>query len=276
MIYVTDASYFVSSLGGFGEHAEELRKRAVRVVLAVGIITVFILTFHVESYSVDGFMLYYPVPQPLDNIAAQVTTHLRDVLVPPSVQLIQTAPGEAFFAQVYIAALVGVAAAMPIIVREVSGFLGPALAESEIRVGRAISVPAIGLFVAGCIFSYQIVVPYILDFLYKYGESAGLITFLNVIDFVTFVLQFLLAFGISFQLPLGMYAVTASGMVAPDFWKKNARYAIVVIVIFGAVFTPDGSGITMWFIAAPMIALYVAGMLFIMRRVKTTSVSSVQ
>ena len=260
----------MSSLAGFGEHAEELRKRSIRVVLAVGAITAFILTFHIESHLLEGgLVLYYPVPQPLDNIAAQITNHFRESLVPPSVQLIQTAPGEAFFAQVYIAALLGAVASMPVVVREVSGFIGPALAESEIKVGRAISIPAIGLFAIGCVFSYQIVVPYMLDFLYKYGESAGLVTFLNVIDFVTFVLQFLLAFGMSFQLPLGMYAATASGMVSPDFWKRNARYAVVAIVIFGAIITPDGSGVTMWFIAAPMIALYAAGTLFVMRRIKT-------
>jgi sec-independent protein translocase protein TatC len=105
-----------------------------------------------------------------------------------------------------------------------------------------------------------------LDFLYRYGESAGLITFLNVIDFVTFVLQFLLAFGLSFQLPLVMYAITASGMIDSDFWRKNIRYAIVIIVIFGAVITPDGSGVTMWFIAGPMIGLYLAGMGIIERQ----------
>ena len=269
----------MSGLEGFGEHAEELRKRAVRAVLAVAIITAFILTFHIEPYQfvvgADGYAitLYYPAPQPLDNIAAQITWHLRDALVPDTVQLIQTAPGEAFFAQIYIAALVGVAAAMPFIVREAAAFIRPALEEREIHVSRAISLPAIGLFATGCIFSYYMVVPYILDFLYRYGESAGLVTFLNVIDFVTFVLQFLIAFGISFQLPLAMYAATMSGMVAPDFWKRNARYAIVAIVVFGAVITPDGSGVTMWFIAAPMIALYAAGTAFIMRRARTQSAS---
>ena len=105
-----------------------------------------------------------------------------------------------------------------------------------------------------------------LEFLYRYGESAGLVTFLNVIEFVTFVLQFLLAFGFSFQLPLVMYAISASGMVDADFWRKNIRYAIVTIVIFGAIITPDGSGVTMWFIAGPMIALYVAGMMLIERK----------
>ena len=116
-------------------------------------------------------------------------------------------------------------------------------------------IPSLGLFIAGCVFSYNLVIPYILEFLYRYGESAGVATFLNVIDFVTFVLQFLLAFGFSFQLPLVMYAISASGMVDADFWRKNIRYAIVAIVIFGAVITPDGSGVTMWFIAGPMIAL---------------------
>ena len=105
-----------------------------------------------------------------------------------------------------------------------------------------------------------------MDFLYRYGESAGLVTFLNVMDFVSFVLQFLLAFGLSFQLPLVMYAVTVSGMIDSNFWRKNIRYAIVIIVIFGAIITPDGSGVTMWFIAGPMITLYVIGMAVIERK----------
>ncbi len=108
--------------------------------------------------------------------------------------------------------------------------------------------------------------PYILEFLYRYGESAGLLTFLNIINFIAFVLQFLLAFGLSFQLPLVMYAATASGLTEAKFWRKNIRYAIVIIVIFGAVITPDGSGVTMWFIGGPMIALYVAGMIFVERK----------
>jgi len=73
----------------------------------------------------------------------------------------------------------------------------------------------------------------------------------------------LLAFGFSFQLPLVMYAISASEMVDADFWRKNIRYAIVIIVIFGAIITPDGTGVTMAFVAGPMIALYAAGMIFI-------------
>jgi len=256
----------MSELEGINRHLEELRKRLLRIVLVIGIITAFILTFHAEPIQVGQITLYYPTPEPLNNIAAQITNHMKFNLVPEDVQLIQTAPGQAFFAQVYIAALVGIVVGMPVIIKELVGFIKPALKENEINVSRSISIPALGLFIAGCIFSYNFVIPYILEFLYRYGESAGLVTFLNIMDFVTFVLQFLLAFGFSFQLPLVMYAISASGMVDSDFWRKNIRYAIVVIVIFGAVITPDGSGVTMWFIAVPMIVLYVTGMIVIKRQ----------
>jgi len=253
----------MSEIQEINKHLKELRKRVLRIVIVIGVITAFLLTFHAEPFEFAGLTLYYPTPEPLHNMAAQITNYMKINLVPEDVQLIQTAPGQAFFAQVYIAALVGMVLGMPIIIKETVGFLKPALKENEIHISRSISIPALGLFAAGCVFSYTFVIPYILDFLYRYGESAGLITFLNVIDFVAFVLQFLLAFGLSFQLPLIMYAVTASGMTDTKFWRKNIRYAIIIIVIFGAVVTPDGSGVTMWFIAGPMIALYLAGMIVI-------------
>ena len=256
----------MSELEGINKHLEELRKRLLRIVLVIGIITVFIITFHAEPIQIGQFTLYYPTPEPLHNIAAQITNHMKINLVPEGVQLIQTAPGQAFFAQMYVAALVGIVVGMPVIIKELVGFIKPALKENEINVSRSISLPALGLFIAGCVFSYNFVIPYILEFLYRYGEGAGLVTFLNVMEFVTFVLQFLLAFGFSFQLPLIMYAISVSGMVDADFWRKNIRYAIVIIVIFGAVITPDGTGVTMMFVAGPMIALYVAGMIVIERK----------
>ncbi len=258
----------MDELKQIGTHLEELRKRLIRIVLTVVIISVFILSFHLNAFDYNGITLYYPTPDPLDNIAAQVTVAMKNQMVPESVQLIQTAPGQAFFAQFYVAGLLSLVFGMPIIVKELVGFVSPALGKKETKIIRNITVPAVGLFIAGSLFSYFFVTPYILEFLYKYGESSGLVTFLNVVDFITFVLQFLLAFGISFQLPLVMYAVSASGMTDAKFWRKNIRYAIIVIVIFGAVVTPDGSGITMWFVSGPMMALYLVGMIFVERQSK--------
>src|SRR5438552_3314057 len=138
------------------EHLEDLRKRILRMVIAVGIIAFFILGFHVTPFIFNGITLYYPTFSPFDNI----------------------------------------------------------------------------------------------------------------VDFITFVLQFLLAFGISFQLPLIMYTVTASGMVNEKFWRRNIRYAIIAMVILGADITPDGSGVTMWFVSLPMIGLYLIGIILSERQAK--------
>jgi sec-independent protein translocase protein TatC len=63
-----------------------------------------------------------------------------------------------------------------------------------------------------------------------------------------------------------MYGVALTDAVSPRFWRDNFRYAVIIVIVFGAVITPDGSGITMWFVAGPMLALYVAGMLIVERR----------
>lgn len=260
----------MSELQGIFAHLSELRSRITRIVILAGIIITFLLTFRAEQTVYNGLTLYYPTPDPLHNIAAQVTNYMMETLVPQNVQLIQTAPGQAFYAQVYVAALIGLVLSMPIIVREFTAFIRPALKESEVHAVHSIAAPILVLFVAGVAFSYLVVVPFTLDFLYQYGESAGLVTFLSVMDFVSFVLQFLLAFGIAFQLPLIMYAATVSGLTDVQFWRRNIRYAIVALVIIGAAVTPDGSGVTMWFISGPMIALYLVGMIVIERRERSS------
>jgi len=253
----------MSSIEGISQHLEELRKRIMRIIIAIGVIFLFVVSCHLYPVEVAGFQLYYPTIDPIDNIAAQITKHLKNNLVPEGVQLIQTEPGQALFAQMYVGALVAIVVGMPVIIKESIGFIKPALKEHEIKVTRSIALPALALFITGCIFSYFLVIPYMLEFLYMYGDASGLITFLNIMDFITFVLQYLLAFGVSFQLPLIMYALSVSGIVGDKFWRKNIRFAILAITIFGAVVTPDGSGVTMWFISIPMMALYLGGMVII-------------
>src|SRR5438309_1474194 len=192
-----------------GEHLEEIRKRVIRMVIAISIISFFILGFHLTHFVYNGITLYYPSPNPFDNMAAQVTVAMKHHLVPPTVQLIQTAPGQAFFAQFYVAILLGMVIGMPIIVKEFVGFLAPALGKKEIHIIRSITIPAVCLFVVGCLFSYFFVTNYFLELLDKYAQSVELVIFLNVADFITFVLQLLVSFGLSLQVPMIMYAVSA-------------------------------------------------------------------
>ncbi|HEX7275254.1 MAG TPA: twin-arginine translocase subunit TatC [Nitrososphaeraceae archaeon] len=292
------------------EHFDELRIRLIHIVICIAIITIFSMSFSIKStvlpfsfpsqddISQENVKIYYPFPDPLNNVALQLTSFMKDTLLPTGVKLIQIAPGQVFFAQVHISLLIGLICSLPIIIKEIFGFISPAfdpsknkedfeteeenkddiskskLERTDDKKGMSFSrfnlfkviSPIFLLFILGVVFSYVLVIPFTLNFLYKYGESIGAETFLTVSDFITFVLQFILGFGIAFQLPVIMYVLSLSGMTDSKFWQRNFRYAIIIITVFGAIITPDGSGVTMWFIALPMVALYALGIIAIRRR----------
>ncbi|MGA6921511.1 MAG: twin-arginine translocase subunit TatC [Nitrososphaeraceae archaeon] len=251
------------------QHMEELRSRILRIAICVIIITVFSMSFGIRTFELDSsIIIYYPYPDPFYNIAIQITKYMQETLLPPEVKLIQTAPGQAFFSQIYVSVLIGFIGSMPIIVKEIYGFISPAI-EKKTKIGIwNIFLPTIFLFLIGVIFSYILVIPFVLDFLYSYGQAIGVETFLNIDNFISFVLQFFLGFGIIFELPMIMYAVALTGAIDAKFWRKNFRYAIILFVIFGALITPDGSGITLWLVALPMLLLYFIGMVVIENREK--------
>ncbi len=295
----------MSSSGmSIAEHFNELRIRIIHIVICIAIITIFSMTFSIKSINLpislpaqdggpqENLKAYYPYPDPLNNVALQLTSYMKDTLLPTGVKLIQTAPGQVFFAQVHISLLIGLICSLPIVIKEIFGFISPAFvpsknkddsetkeedkdgirkdkngkkAFSRFKLFKVIS-PIFLLFLLGVAFSYVLVIPFTLNFLYKYGEAIGAETFLTVNDFITFVLQFVLGFGIAFQLPVIMYVLSLSGATDSKFWQRNFRYAMIIITVFGAIITPDGSGVTMWFIALPMIALYAIGILAIRRR----------
>jgi len=252
----------------FVEYIQDLRIRAIRIAIAIGVTSVFCMTFGIGIFNIGGYRIPLPYPDTLNNIAIQVVLTMKKNLLPQSVNLIQLTPQGAFFTQIYIAAMLGMIVAMPVIVRELAAFIGPGLYQREKTNVKKFTASAIVLFAIGCLFSYFIVIPYILNFLYKYGQSIDVSTFFDVGEFVPFVMQLLIIFGLSYQFPIIMWATTVSGMVGHSFWRHNLRYAIIIITIFGAFITPDGSGVTMWFVAGPMLLLYVIGMLILERKMK--------
>src|ERR671926_178561 len=264
------------------EHIDELRSRMLRIIISVMIITIFSMSFGIKAFTLyypmvdnnnnnssNSIPLFYPYPDPFNNVAIQVTSFMEKTLLPQEVKLIQTAPGQAFFAQVYVSTLIGVICSIPIISKEIFGFISPAIGNQTKKIGITnVFLPIVSLCITGIVFSYIVVIPFTLNFLYKYGQSIGVATFLNINDFISFVLQFFLGFGIAFELPIIMYAIALTGIINTKFWRNSFRYAVIIFVIFGAIITPDGSGITMWFVAGPMITLYLFGMVAIERRDK--------
>ena len=130
----------MSSSGmSIGEHIDELRIRIIHIVICIAIITIFSMSFGIKSAVIpielpsldaggqqNNLTIYYPYPAPFDNIALQLTVFMKDTLLPPEVEFIQTAPGQVFFAQVHISLLIGLICSLPVVIREIFGFFSPA------------------------------------------------------------------------------------------------------------------------------------------------------
>lgn len=254
----------------FLEHLDELRRRLIRVFLTIAIITVISLTFSLEYVDISGISILLPFPNPTKNIAGQAILRMSKDVLPDNVPLIQTSPGQVFLSEITVAVLIGVLVSMPYTTKQISAFLGPGLYEREKRMILRLVLPITVLFIIGALFSYFFVVPASLRILYGFGSEIRVVTFITISDLIGFVAIFILAIGFAFQLPIIMWVITSLRLVEPSFWRKNISYAVFGIVVFGAVITPDGSGITMWFISAPMILLYGLGYLILKMRYRST------
>jgi sec-independent protein translocase protein TatC len=256
MIKISEDKPFIKLL-------HELRVRVTRICIIMIILVFVCMTLGVTVINFNGYGLFILYPDTFNSLSIQVISQLKNDLLPDNVSLIQTTPGQAFTAQVYVAIIIGIVGSFPVIVGELFAFLNPALHYSEKKIIKRIVVPIISLFVVGCLFSYYVAIPYTLDFLYEYGQAIGVLTYFEITPFIFFVVNMLLIFGFAFQLPIVMWALTKTRIVNTNFWKDNLRYVAIFLVIMGAIITPDGSGITMWFVVGPLMLLYVIGIITI-------------
>lgn len=252
----------------FWDHLEELRKR-LKVVLAV-VVVLFVLFLTTGIGSITLGSTQVPMLMPAlgptnENVATQFFLAMKTFLVPDRVGGIPVnftfqQPWDAYVVMFKVAFFLAIVTGSPVMVYEFGKFIGPALKPSEKRLILRITVPVLVLFLLGVTLCFVIVLPFTFNLLYSVQNLLGANLLLLYGDsFIDFVLLFSLAFGLAFQLPVLMYGLSALGMASSDFWKRNWRFAAVAIFIFGALITPDGSGVTMFFVSLPMLALYIVG-----------------
>jgi sec-independent protein translocase protein TatC len=252
----------------FFEHLEELRQR-LKVVLAA-VLVFFVLFVTTAGAFVDigsaRIPMLVPALGPRETpIANQFFLWLKGFLVPAqidgqTVSFTFRAPWDGVVVQLKTALFLALMVTSPLTAYEVGRFVGPALKPSERRLLFRVTLPILVLFLAGVLLCLVVVLPFTFSLLYTYQTALGAnLLLLFADDFISFVLLFMLAFGLAFELPVLMYGLTALGIISSEFWKKNWRFAAIAIFVFGAIITPDGSGITMFLVALPMLALYVLG-----------------
>ncbi len=247
----------------------EVRRRVVRIGIVVAGIFGFLLFFELVPFRISflgvSVPFAYPWPSPFYNVTAQIFQPMVAWMLPPGVELLNVGVGDSIVVQMEIGLLLAVILGMPWIVHEAGAFLVPALRQNERLLLRQVGIPATVLFALGTTIGLVFITPFTFRLLFRYVAAMGLAPVLGVQDFVTFALLYSLAFGVVFELPVFIYALTRLGVVRASAWKKHWRGAILGALVFGMIITPDNSGITMLLIATPMIGLYFGGAYFAAR-----------
>jgi sec-independent protein translocase protein TatC len=256
-------------MGEFGKILSvvgEVRRRLVRIAIVLGPIFGFLLTFELKPFPLRllgrTVPFAYPWPNLFYNVTAQVFRALVHLLLPPNVVLLNVGVGDSIMVQIEIGMLLTLILGMPWIVHEVGAFLVPALRRNEREMIRRIGLPATALFALGTALGLFFLTPLTFQLLFLYVAAMGLAPVLGVQQFVQFALLYSLAFGVVFELPVFVYALTRLGVVRAATWRKHWRGAVIGSLLFGMIVTPDNSGITMLLIALPMMGLYLAGAWF--------------
>lgn len=135
------------------------------------------------------------------------------------------------------------------------------LTAQEIRPLYLFAPMALLLFLAGVLFTYFIILPNALDFLF--GIGGNLVQALPSLDaYIDFALTLILWIGLAFELPLAMFFLARFGLITARQFAQQWRYAVVIIVVIAALITPTVDAFNLTLVAMPLIVLYLLGILF--------------
>jgi len=222
---------------GFLDHLEELRKRIVYSILAVGIGTGLSWGYRERIYAV----MQKPIMDALRNHGM-------------AEKLVYLNPTDPFNLYLKIAMLAGLFLTSPFVLYQVWMFISPGLYRREKRYVMPFMFSTISLFSLGGYFGYRVAYPRALDFFIGFsGQFQPMIT---VGEYTQLFLSIVLGMGLIFEMPILVFFLAFMGIMTPSFMVKNFRYAILVIFVLAAIVTPTPDIVNMCVFAAPMLALY--------------------
>jgi sec-independent protein translocase protein TatC len=186
-----------------------------------------------------------------------VVTLLAAPVLPliPEHKLVYTHPSEAFSIIINVATTIGLVLSGPLILYQVWCFLSPALHKHEKRVAMGVLFSGVVLFVAGAALAYFVVIPLALPWLMGFS-GPSLVPLITAEEYFSFAFAMVMTFGVSFELPIVVLALSALGIVTPQFLSKYRRHAIVLMVIVGAFLTPGDMVWTTVWMSVPLYGLY--------------------
>ncbi len=219
----------------FWEHLQELRSRILKSLIGLAVGT-GIAFWQWER-------LWYWIARPITSQHLQVT-------------FIATSPMETVMTSFKLSLIAGCILAFPWVMWQIWSFLAPGLHRKERKLFMGTFLGFIVMFAGGAAFCYFTVLPAGLSFLASYMQGTITQSWKQE-DFATFIIQFLLAFGLIFQLPVVTFVLGRLGLLTPRGMWGFFKLALVIIFIVAALLTPGPDPVSQLMMAIPLCLLYI-------------------
>ena len=226
------------------DHLIELRGRLLRAVAALA------LAFFVCLYFAKDILAF--LVQPLLDAGQN--------------RLIYTKLYGQFFVELKVALWAAFFVSFPIIANQLWAFIAPGLYAKEKRAFLPFLMATPVLFGMGASLAYFVVMPTAFHWFLGFQGTPGGVAIEalpNSEDYLGLVMQFILAFGLSFLLPVLLLLLNRAGIVKREQLVRGRRYMIVLAFVIAAIATPPDV-ISQLMLAIPLWALF-EGSLLVMR-----------
>lgn len=217
------------------EHLREFQVRLFRAVLGIlaGCVVAFI--FYDQILAI--------VRRPFDLVLAQAEAQGKTVV------LAINGVTEAFTVQLKIVLVAGLVISLPIWLYQLWRFLAPGLKGNEKKWAYGFVIAATPLFLLGAGIAYQAMSQLLEIFLGFTPENVANI--ININDYLTFIIQILVFFGIGMLIPLIFVMLNFAGLLTARTLVRNWRWLVIGVLTFAAVATPTPDPFTMLLVAVP-------------------------
>jgi sec-independent protein translocase protein TatC len=158
------------------------------------------------------------------------------------------------FIRLKVAFLAGAVLSAPFWLYQLWAFITPGLKRNEKRYGVAFVAVSTLLFALGAVLAYVSLAKGLELLLGLAGD--GVVIALTAQDYIGFVLSLLVAFGVSFEVPLIAVALNLVGVLSHDVLSRSRRWIFFLTIVFAAFVTPTQDPFTMLLMAGPMIVLF--------------------
>ena len=222
-------------------HLEELRRRLLRVAIAVVLTTVVAFVFH----------------RPILELLKRPIANVEGV---GGSGLVFTEVTEFLGIAMKVSLMAGLMLALPVIMYELVMFAAPGLTSRERKYLFVFLPGTIIAFLAGALFGYFVLLPPALRFLLTFGGDIAT-PMIRIGNYMNLIITLLFWMGVVFETPLVMFFLAKLRVVSARRMARFRRYAVVGAFILGAIITPTFDPVNQTLVALPIIVLYEVGIL---------------